>query len=472
MKVLLLQPLTPSESLWGRFKKGEGFVPPLGLLSIAGYLDSKGYQVTICDAQVEKYSEKDLEDYLLLGQFDFIGIPSFTNSIVHTFKTAEICKKILPNSRVIVGGVHSTLLPRQVLDDCPFIDIAVIGEGEYITEKLIHNTKYNDPPLESIEGIAYRDSNGRIIVNERATFIDDLNELPLPAYHLLDMSKYTPHATQYKVLPNFPVVIQRGCPFSCAFCNASCVHGKKIRRKSVKRIIEELSLLKNKYGARGIIFQDSTFTVNRKFVITLCESIIDNGLDLTWSCNTRVDCIDEELLMAMKKAGCWSITYGPESGNQKTLDLLKKNVTVKQNENAIKITHKLGINTFSSYILGLPGETFEDALKTINFAIKLGSHTCLFYIPTPYPGTLLVDLCRKDGGLREDAEWESYSLFDYSNPIYINPKIGKEGMIKLLDLAYKKYYSSPRVIFNNIKSIRSFVDIRRYFSAARALLNI
>jgi anaerobic magnesium-protoporphyrin IX monomethyl ester cyclase len=472
MKILLLQPIIPMEVRWGKFKKGSGFVPPLGLVSIASYLDYKGYNVTICDAQLDEFTEKDLEDYLIAGKYNLIGIPTFTNSITYSFKTAEICKKILPDSTVVFGSVHASIMPVQVLKDCSSVDIAVIGEGEYIMEDIVRSLQYNNFSLSEIKGIAYRRNNGQIITTENRLPIDDLDALPLPAYHLLDMSRYNPHISQYKLLPNFPVVIQRGCAFNCAFCHAHVVHGRKVRFRSVDGVMKELKLLKNKYGAKGIYFQDSTFTINKNYIIELCGKMIKDKLNLVWACNSRVDSVDEKLLKLMKRAGCWMIGYGVESGNQKSLDILNKKTTIMQIEKAIELTHQQGIVSLGSYILAIPGETFADALNTIKFAKKMAHHMCLFFLPIPYPKTELERACRKEGGLRNDVKWIDYSSGDFSNPIYINPKIGKEGMQKLLSIAYRKYYTTPKVILNNFLSINCLADIKRYFRSVKALISM
>ncbi|MCK4553666.1 B12-binding domain-containing radical SAM protein [Candidatus Parcubacteria bacterium] len=473
MKILFLQPLVPQEKIWGRFKKGGGFVPPLGLVSMAGHLDSKGYDVTICDAQLNNFTEKDLENYLIAGKYDLIGISaSFTSTLIYSFKAAEICKRILPNSVIVFGGVHATIMPKQVLKECSFVDIVVIGEGEYIIEDIILNIQSDHSFFPGIKGIAYREKDNQIVVNERPPLIENFDKLPLPAYHLLDMSQYIPHATQYKLLPNFPVIIQRGCPFNCAFCSAHIVHGRKVRFKSVQKTIAELKLLKKRYKARGIYFQDSTFTINKNFIKLLCETMIKENLNLVWACNTRVDCVDEELLKLMKRSGCWLITYGVESGNQKSLDLLSKGFDLATVEKNIKLTLKLGINTLTSYILCIPGESYEDSLNTIKFAKKLASPMALFYLPLPYPGTDLKKICEQEEGLKEGIKWSDYSMLDPSNLIYVNSKIGEDKMKKLLSSAYKKYYTSPRVIYNNILFIRSLSDIRRYFVGLRALLGL
>lgn len=468
MKILLFQPLISKEKLWGKYSVEGGFIPPIGLLSIASYLESRGYCVRIIDAMTVSKTEKEIENYLKKEKFDLIGIPIFTNTVEDSYYTVNFCKKVLPDVCIAVGGVHATILPIQTMKECPEINFLVIGEGEFTMGELADYLEGGKPRLSKIKGLVYRTKNGKIIKNDSRELIANLDELPLPAYHLLDMFKYVPHPTQYKVLPSFPVIAQRGCPFNCAFCGAHCVHGRKTRIKSVAYLINEIEVLINKYGARGIHFQDSTFTINRKFVEDFCKEILKNGLKFKWDINTRVDCLDEELLSLMKKAGLWMINFGLESGNQSSLDLLNKGINLSQIEKTVKMTRQHRIVTFSTWILCLPGEDEKMVYNTIRFAKKLGTELVLFFLPVPYPGTDLVNICKRDGGLRKNVEWSDYSAVDYSNPVYINPLLGKGKMQSLLRYAFLSYYSSPKILFRNLKSIESWSDVVRYWRGFRA----
>lgn len=470
MKVLLLQPLVSREKLWGKYAVEGGLIPPIGLLSIASFLESKNYHVQIIDPLVANLYEKKLKTILKEENFDVIGIPAFTNTILDTYYTAKLCKKSLPHVKVVVGGVHASILPKRTITECASIDYLVVGEGEFTLGELLRHLKTGVPSLKNIKGLVFRNKNGRIILNKTRELIGDINILPPPAYHLLDMSKYIPHPTQYKVLPSYPVIAQRGCPFNCAFCSAHIVHGRKVRFKSVNNLIKEIEFLRSRYGAKGIHLQDSTFTINRSYVVEFCQELIKRKIKIVWDINTRVDCVDDKLLFLMKKAGLWMINFGLESGNQVSLDLLNKKITLLQIGRVIEMTRKHGIITFSTWILGLPGENEKMVRRTISFAKEIGTELILFFLPVPYPGAELVDICRDDGGFREKARWNDYSSVDFDNPVYVNPLLGKEKMQQLLRYAYLSYYLSPKILWRNLRAIKSLPDLERYWRGFRAFL--
>lgn len=470
MNILLLQPMVPKEKLWGAYAAEGGIIPPIGLLSIAAYLESKGHKVRMLDCIADRYSEADLEKYLKSDFFDVIGISIFTNTAADTYYTANRAKNFSPGSKIVLGGVHATIMPRRTMEECREADYLVVGEGEFVMGDLLEHLSSGKPEPGEIRGLAYRNQDGDIEINVRRELISDVNILPIPAYHLVDMSKYVPHPTQYKVLPSYPVIFQRGCPFDCAFCGARSVHGRIVRHKTVGNLIAEIELLVEKYGAKGIHFQDSTFTINKKYVADFCNEILRRGIGIKWDINTRVDCLDKDLLHLMKKAGLWMINFGLESGNQASLDLLNKMTKLEQIEETIKITRKAGIVTFSTWILGIPGENEEMVKKTIRFSKRLGTELALFFLPVPYPATALIEICRNTGGLREDVKWEDYSAVDFSRPVYINPLIGEEKMKKLLKSAFVSYYTHPKILWRNLAAIDCLDDIKRYWRGFRAWL--
>lgn len=471
-RVLLAQPLWPKSQQWGRFAKGAGNNTfAYGMASIAAVAEKAGFSVNVLDTQVEETSETEFIRFLEEGRFDVIGMPCYTGSALWVFDTAKLCKRILPDAVVILGNIHPTIMPQETLQECPEVDAVVIGEGELTFLDLLHHYRDGKSSLKDILGIAFRDRN-EVVVNAPRPLIQDLNTLPMPAYHLFPMEKYVFVAYWVRRYPTFGITINRGCPFRCAFCNANTIHGRKLRHKSHERIIEEIKFLQTRYGARGFVFQDSTFTTDKTWVHSFCEELIRQNIHIPWSCLSRVDTLDEEILRVMKQAGCWCISLGIESGNQKSLDLIMKGTTVEQNCKAVELALKTGIYIGGTYIIGLPGEDESDVNRTIAFAKDLATHFALFFLPVPFPGTRLWELCKKDGGLRETASWDDFRATDFSNPVYVNPILGKEKMIGLYRKAMQSYYCHPKVIARNLLSIRSLDDIRRYWYGVLALIGI
>jgi radical SAM superfamily enzyme YgiQ (UPF0313 family) len=281
-----------------------------------------------------------------------------------------------------------------------------------------------------------------------------------------------PHPTQYVVLPNYPLVTQRGCPYPCTYCEASVILGKKARYFSVPRVIEELKILRDEKGARGVYFQDSTFTMNKKYVMELFEAMVRENVGLLWSCNTRADRVDEELCAAMREAGCRQIILGIESGNQRSLDLVKKQTTVEVQTRGVQTIHKHRIATACSYILCLPGETEEMAWNTIEYAKSLASRIGMFYLPVPYPGSVLYQACAEDGGIRPTDAWSDFLAIDFENPVYVNPLIGKARMQEIYRTAFRKYYSDPHVWWSNIRALGWGLPVGAGFRGLNALTSL
>ncbi|MBN1622344.1 MAG: radical SAM protein [Endomicrobiales bacterium] len=470
MKTLLIEPLVDTKTKWGKFEPGKGFIPPMGIMSIYSYLRSKGKDVRFIDTQFGDFTENDIRKILSEDkEIKVVGMSAFTPTAYFTFRMAKICKEIRPDIKVVLGGFHASILPERSLRECPWVDYIVLREGELTFLELVDKIEKNESP-DDVDGICYL-KDGMFVSNKPRCFIENLDDLPYSSYDEIDISRYLPHPTQYKVLPNFPFLTQRGCPYNCAFCNAGIVHGKKVRSFSTDRVVSELELLTKQYGARGVYFQDSTFTINKAYVRELCQKLISKGIKLKWACNTRCDRVDVELLELMKRAGCWMINYGVESANQKSLDMLKKGITIEQVEKSISDTKRVGIDMTCNFILCIPGENAEMVENTIKFSKKLFPDIALFWLPIPFPGTELEDLCKKDGGYKENAKWEDFIAFDFDNLVYVNPNFGVEGMMHYNRKAFKDFYLNFRYIAKMFVKIRSLDDIKRYYNGLRVILN-
>ena len=453
------------DAVWGKFGKDSGTNNFLyGMASVAAYCKMKGFiNIKFIDPNIECISKEKYASFLKDNKFDVVAFSSFTASITYTLETIRLVKKTLPGCIIVLGGIHASLLPEETMQECKELDFVAIGEGEITFNELLESI-ISDKQYGNIDGIMWR-KDGKIARNKPRQLVSDINMLPMPLYDLFPMEKYQAQATHSKVFPTYTMLVSRGCCFNCAFCNATDIHGRKVRYKSISLIMEEIKYLKEKFGARGITFYDSTFTANKNWVREFCNELIRQGIKITWDCSTRTDTIDEDLLKLMKMAGCWSVSFGIESGNQKSLNLIRKNNTVETNTKGVKLANRLGFFVATNYIIGIPGEDYSDAMNTIKYAKKLGAHQALFYLPIPYPKTPLYDICKAENTINPNATWKDYNALDFDNPIYINPKIGKKKMKELYNYAFKTYYRTPMVLLRNIAQLNSVDAFKKYLMA-------
>lgn len=470
MTVLLLESFVPDKVNWGSFSVEKGHVLPLGMLAIYIYLKSKGIETLFVDTQFGDFTVDHLKSLLSDKEIKVVGIPVFTNSAYYSFKTAKLCKEIRSDLIVVLGGVHATILAKETLQENESVDYLIMGEAEESMAELITNLSHHRS-VDGIPNLAYR-HNGIIHTNPPRPFITNLDDLPMTCYDGINLSRYIPHPTQYTVLPNQAFITQRGCPYPCAFCEASAVMGKRVRRYSPDRVIAELDVLVKKHGTRGIYFQDSTFTVDAGYTVELMEKLIKSNLKILWACNTRADKVTRELLKLMKRAGCWMVNYGVESGNQASLDKMRKCMKVSDNVRAVEGAKAAGLDVFCNFILCIPGETEAMARQTIQFAKKLLPDIAMFYLPMPYPTSDLAQICRQSGGLRENASWKDYLLVDFDNPVYINPLIGKEKMRSIYRQAYREFYLNPFYLLRCIRKFGSWVNALRMVRGFRVLFSL
>jgi len=456
MEILLINPYQTSRkgNIWTKI---EGAMPPLGLAYISSYLESKGIDSKIIDmnaeqgdaeTQVEKIKEKP----------DIIGITSMTSTIMNAYEIARLLKLKFPDTKIVFGGVHPTVLPEDVLS-YNFIDYVIRGEGEYSFYKLV---KGDD--IKTIHGLSYRE-NGNIIHNPLGELINDLDSLPIPAYNKLPVKKYIPTLGSYKRLPAISMIASRGCPGKCTYCFGSYL-GSRVRMHSVNYLIEEIKMLQKNYGIKEIMFYDDTFTTYRHKVKEFCKKIIDEKIDISWVCFSRVDTIDEETLILMKKAGCHQIMYGIESGSEEILKNINKKIDRQKAIEAVKITKKIGIECRTTFMLGNPGETEETILKTVKFAIELDPDIALFNITTPYPGTQMFKWAKENGYLKS----EDWSKYDLSNMLMELPTISSEKIYEYYKKVFKLFYLRPSYLLKRLLKIRTLNDIKMAFNAFIAIL--
>ncbi|MCL5072805.1 MAG: B12-binding domain-containing radical SAM protein [Actinobacteria bacterium] len=440
--------------------KIQGIYPPLGIAYIASALKEQNHEVNIIDSQALNLSTGELASEIKKNSPDVVGITCMTSTFRGALEAAKITKKIDSEIKTVLGGPHLFSFPKETLA-YDFIDFGVAGEGEIVMPELLSAIEGNSD-IEKIDGLVYRKKNGDVNYRPATRTVNDLDSLPFPARELLPNHKY------FSILAGHPfttMIASRGCPFRCSYCAKKPID-KYLRYRSVKNIIDELEYCLEKWKFDTIWFYDDTFTINRKRTVEFCNEIISRGLHFNWETPTRVDCVDFDLLKLMRKAGCKRLRYGIESGDQKILDLMKKDITLEDARKAIILSKKAGIQCFCFFMIGYPGETEEEIKKTINFSTEIDADWAMFSNVTPYPFTELHELAIETGLLKEKDYWKKFALGQTEERIpYVFP-----DMNKWVKKAYQKFYFRPKVVYRTALSIRDYEQMKRYLLGLYALL--
>ncbi len=359
-------------------------LPPLGLACVAGALRAAGHDVRILDAAVTPRWEPELGALLSGRRPHVVGISAATAVLGPALALAATVKRSGSGATVILGGVHATLFPGQVLRD-PHLDYSVHGEGERTAVELLAALA-GRTPVDAIPGIGFRDAAGPRI-NPPRPVVADLDELPRPAYDLLPMGRYgTPFSAAGNVTS---MVTSRGCPYPCTFCDASVVHGRRYRAHSAERVIAELRDLVSEHGVREVLFKDSEFTIDRARVDRFCDLMIEGGPRVTWTCSARVDRVDPLLLRKMAAAGCRVIQFGVESADPAVLAGLGKGIAGDEVREAFRSARAAGIETVANLMVGSPGETWASIEATRRLVGEIRPDHLNVQVLVPYPGTAL-----------------------------------------------------------------------------------
>ncbi len=381
MKILLIHP----PCLEKRFNDEDVSAPPLGLYYIGAVLKEKHLDVEILNWYAINQTPAQIPVILKAQNPAIIGFSVLQANRLGAIEIAAIAKRILPDVKIVFGGVSATFLWEHFLTHFPQIDYVVLGEGEYTFLKLVTHIHNNEPTLpEHINGLAFR--NGTAIVQTApAAFISDLDELPNPAHYF-----------------NYQhVALTRGCPGKCTFCGSPALWGPKVRSHSSTYFVKQLALLYKK-GIKFFYFGDDTFTLNRKRVMRICQEITEQCPDIRWTAISRVNFIDAELLAAMRLAGCIRISYGVESGSERIRKFLNKNITRTQIETAFDLTTQYGIMARAYFIYGNPGENEVTIQETLDLIETIKPLSAIFYILDLFPGTALYEVYKRKYNVTDD----------------------------------------------------------------------
>ena len=435
-------------------------LPPIELMYLASIAREAGWEPKIKDYNL--FSES-LEDYISdIKEFkpDYILVNLATPTIKKDLEACKAAKELLPNVKIVVSGAYCSIFDEEILDKNICVDFVIKGEPELTFKEILLENQPSD-----ILGLSYRSASGEIVLGGKRPFIENLDDIPFPARDLVDNTFFKrPDNGKLQTI----IKVSRGCPYHCFFCLATPVSGAKVRVRSPQNIVAEVRECVEKYNINNFVFWSDVFDFDKQWVLDLCLEIEKSGLDIVWSANTRADLVDEEILVAMKKAGCNLVSVGVESGSQEILEKMGKGITLNKVRESVKLLKRHKIRIYNYFVIGLPWETEEDVKKTIDFALELDSDFVSFYTATALPGTKFYSYVIKNslGDLSSDDVY----LNSYYFPNVPTHHLSKERIFELHKLAMKKYYLRPIYVIKKLFSIRSFAEVKNYFIAGLRLL--
>lgn len=458
MRILLVNP--SQKTVYGKaFPQSD---PPLGLLYVGAALENIRHEVRLLDQDAEKCAGADFTAFVKEYNPDLVGITSSTSIIKSALAAAADAKRAKPDTPVVLGGIHPTVRPLEVLSD-PNVDMVVKGEGEITMVELTEALTRGETDLSGIDGLLWK-RGGEPVQNKERCLIEDLDGVLFPARHLLKCpeSYVPPDAVQP---PTTSILTSRGCFGKCTYCQTKNIFGLKTRFRSPENVIAEIKECMDRYGVREFHIIDDNFILDKKRAIAICEEIkkLDRKLVFALFNGMRADCVDEEVLLALKSIGVLNVGFGVESGNEEVLRRIKKGITLDKVREAFRLTKKLGFQTWGFFIVGLPGDNNETIRDTINFAKEVDPDFAKFLILKPFPGSEVHDELERDH-LIFDHDYEFYGI--YTRPVHRLPDLTSEEIFRWQKRAIKEFYFRPSKIFQHLVRIKNLNQLKFNLKAA------
>lgn len=448
-KILFVnQPVSMEKRYGGQSKLGN-VTPPLTLCHLGALTLKHGYRTAILDAAARRLTMEETIERIRAEDPDCLGLYATTVSIDEAAQLASLAKQALPGLKVIIGGVHFTFRPKETMRAYPIFDLGVVGEGDVTLPDLLGALDACSP-LEDVRGIIFRSGDDLIRTGDRPS-LECLDTLPMPAFHLLENfpQLYRPPFFGFSTLPVATVITSRGCLSKCRFCNSGIFgHGKQ-RTNSPKYVVELMRLLEVRHDVRQLLFYDDNFGTYREHVAELCERIIEAGLRMTWSCNTRVTDVAPELLALMREAGCWQISFGIESGSQRVLNFMRKGTSLPLIRTVLRWTREAGIRTNGYFLFGFPTETEEEMHQSIEFAKSLDLDIFQCTLFTPFPTIPFAGEIGAYGSIKA-SNWGEMNIF---NPVFVSDGLSPEKLEHYKRKAWREFYLRPKVQLNLIRML-------------------
>jgi len=477
--VLLVNPPAPDGDIWIRSqhrvgrRSREGMIWPQVSLAQLAAMVHPDYSVQVIDAIAERMSWTDFAALLRQHSPRYyvtqVAAPTLTNDMYGVFLARAL------GARTVAFGTHVTPMAIETMEAHPSLDFVLRFEPELTLRELLDALDERESPswvqnllkesdltweptaradgLSACKGLVWR-KDGEVVVNPNRPFIQDLDHLPLPLHHLLPLDRYRMPMLRG---PYSFVVTSRGCPAGCRFCIKHVTYQRSVRVRSPESIMEELRMLQ-RLGVRNVHMYADLFTVSREQVIGLCDLILREGLRLRWTCNSRVDHVDQEMLQLMGQAGCWLISWGIESADEQILRRVHKGYQPGQAETSLRWARAAGIKNWGYFIIGLPGENEETIQKTIGLSKRLPLDLALFHIAAPHPGTPFYSGVVESGWFRPDARWEDVDM-DRST-VLDYPHLSAEQLVAHARRAFREWALRPGPIWTYLKSINSLAVLK------------
>jgi radical SAM superfamily enzyme YgiQ (UPF0313 family) len=416
---------------------------------------------------LEKYSHNDFEQFVKERQPDVVGIKTYSCDVESVGKMLLRVKNVSPETVTVIGGPHpSCEPPEHIFEEFPGLDYAFAGEAELGFVPFLEKLASNGVDMSNVAGLIWKDDDDVVRANPRG-WVDDLEALEPPAWDLINPRRYKwAHSFMTSKFPAVPMAMTRGCPYSCTFCGSHLISGRKVRKRSVDNIIEEIGFLKREYGVRSIDITDENFAFDRRLVVEFCERLLSEDLRIAWNCpyGVRIDSLDEELVRLMARSGCFGLSLGIESGSQRILDLVKKRIKVEDIVEKVRMIKRVSKIKLSGYfMLGFPEETREEIEETVHLACSLPFDFVLFSPLRVVPGTEIYSDLQSAGIVTRDADYRSYGHRHNLAPSYCC--VPDAEMQRIYRRAYARFYFRLPVVLNLLRQVRSATQLKIILNA-------
>lgn len=470
LKVLLVNPPVSFDVFYGEWDMSDvkSSSPPLGILSLASMIRKYGYPVKVVDAHADGLNIEQIKQIIKDYQPDVVGVTAMTVMISAAAEIANAVKEVDSNIVTILGGVHVTAEPIETLRRYSQFDYAVVGEGEVVFTEFLNKT-WKDNNVHNnwrnCLSLVWREGD-KINVNSRRAFFKSLDEFPPPAFDLVPnlFNHYRLSVFGTKKFKSVGLVTSRGCTGKCTFCDLGVV-GRGYRANTAQYLIDLMKELYHKYGVSDFLFYDDLFVGSRPRLQEVCDMIIREKLPFTWSCCARVDFIHKDMLKLMKDAGCWMIEYGIESGCQRIIDSMRKNITKEKIRDIINATHEAGIVTKGNFIFGNPGEDHWSIVESIDFACSIKLNYAQHTFLQPLPGSELYETAGKYGSF--DPSWDRFNTFSIN---FIPKGFTRDMLVAYSKYFWNRFYLRPHIIWQELIKIRSLQDVHRAWLAFKGFI--